>query len=191
MDTVTLSLDSSGSMLPFKKATVGTVNEYIDNIKDLDVNFKLVNWDSTGYRILYQGHIRACPRFTESAYIVGSLTPLMDAFGKGLTDLMKIEDGKKMLVLFTDGQENDSKEYNFNDVKLLVNKFIELGNEIIFLGANIDAWDISRQIDVKKQSTHSFRIEDQGEVYKGVSVETRSYFTSTGTTSTGNNTDGE
>jgi hypothetical protein len=178
MDTIILSLDASGSMSTRKAYTIESVNNYIDSIRDNDIHFKLILWDSTGYVRLFDGDIKLCPWLTEESYKTGDMTPLFDAFGKGIKELSEIPYGKKLLVLFTDGLENDSREYSFSDLRKMIDEFTEAGNKVIFLGANIDAWDISRKIGISQQNTYTFNIDDRmgtRSVYKSVTDSTQSY----------------
>ena len=47
--------------------------------------------------------------------------------------------GKVLFVITTDGLENSSTEFNYNDIKRMIEAKKECGWEFLFLGANIDA----------------------------------------------------
>lgn len=84
---------------------------------------------------------------TDKDYMPGGMTALLDAVGRTIHKMdmvagihRKDKGNKVLFVIITDGEENDSKEYTYADVKKLIKDRQEnAGWEFIFLGANIDA----------------------------------------------------
>jgi uncharacterized protein with von Willebrand factor type A (vWA) domain len=65
-------------------------------------------------------------------------TPLNDAAGRLLTEVLASKDKKAVVIIMTDGYENASKEFTLAQVKELIKKVEARGFEVIFLGANFD-----------------------------------------------------
>lgn len=65
-------------------------------------------------------------------------TPLNDAAGRLLTEVLASKDKKAVVIIMTDGFENASKEFTLPQVKELIKKVEARGFEVIFLGANFD-----------------------------------------------------
>ncbi len=69
--------------------------------------------------------IRNVPDLTRETYVPSASTPLLDAMGRGITDLEKSiaeieEEGrpeKVMMVVITDGRENASREYTKDRIR--------------------------------------------------------------------------
>lgn len=87
------------------------------------------------------------PKMTEKEYYVRGCTALLDAVGGAVHHVSNIhkyarkEDipEKTLFVITTDGMENASHRYDYQQVRRMIEQKKELGWEFLFLGANIDA----------------------------------------------------
>ena len=142
-------LDRSGSMAGLAGDTVGGFNSMLAKQRR-EAGRALVT------TVLFNTEIRAVhdrlplnevPDMTESDYVPGGCTALLDAVGRTVERVADIhkyirpEDvpGKTMFVITTDGLENSSRQYSYEKVRSLIEARKREGWEFIFLGANIDA----------------------------------------------------
>ena len=113
-------------------------------------------------------------------YFVRGSTALLDAVGGAIKHIINIhkyareEDrpDKTIFVITTDGMENASMNYNYEQVKKMIEKEQkEYGWEFIFIGANIDACAEAERFGIKKERAVNYIHDDIGTklVYEGVS----------------------
>ena len=107
---------------------------------------------------------------TEKDYEVRGTTALLDAVGDAVKHIKNIhkyareEDRpqKTLFVITTDGMENSSINYDYNQVKRLVEQQKEKGWEFIFLGANIDAVKVAGHIGIDARRAVNYHADSQG-----------------------------
>jgi Mg-chelatase subunit ChlD len=83
-------------------------------------------------------------------------TPLLDAIGLAINEHgnKNVEQNeKKTLVIVTDGLENASTEYTNKAIKQLIENKTNEGWLIIYLGADHDAFDQSKNIGIEYNKT--------------------------------------
>ena len=66
-------------------------------------------------------------------------TPLYDATAKMLNLADKNNNEKTVIIIMTDGEENESKVYNIESIKDRISTCTHRGWEVVFLGAEFDA----------------------------------------------------
>lgn len=92
------------------------------------------------------------------------MTRLLDAVGKTITTLksnfakMKPEDvpSKVLVVIYTDGQENDSKEFTNDSIRKLIGECEKDNWNFIFLGADQNSFDASHKMGISRGNTMVF-----------------------------------
>ncbi len=144
-------LDRSGSMHPVVNDTIGGFNATIEKQKELDgeclVSTVLFNNYS---KVLHDRvNLKNISNLTTKDYEVSGCTALLDAIGDAIHHIKNVhkyireEDKpeKTMFIITTDGMENASRKYSYNDIKKLINEKQKIGWEFIFLGANINAYE--------------------------------------------------
>ena len=143
-------LDRSGSMESMQEPAVAAFNDFIKSQLDVpgDARLTLIQFDDA-----YEVPIAACPvqdipQLTAATYTPRGMTALLDAIGRTIKDidrrLSTLPDpekpGKVILAIFTDGQENASREYTLKHISDLIRLYRdEKGWEFLFLAANQDA----------------------------------------------------
>lgn len=142
---VCLVLDESGSMSAIRENTITGVNNYIKEIRNsaIPVLFTLLKFDSNHQTFVYENkNVNKIKLLTNKDYIPGAMTPLRDAIGKAIFFLdEQIKSNRKiLLVIMTDGEENSSKEFSHSQIKTMIKEREEQDWQIIYLGANQDAW---------------------------------------------------
>ncbi len=107
---------------------------------------------------------------TEEDYQAGGMTALLDAVGETVTKIKTIHEygreedkpQKTLFVITTDGEENSSHKFDYNDVKKLIEQQKELGWEFIFLGANIEAAEVAGHIGISSERAVNYHADAVG-----------------------------
>jgi hypothetical protein len=128
--------------------TIGGFNGFVKNQAALgQTNLTTVLFDDK-YEILHNGIDAGDVVLTGEEYFTRGNTALLDAIGKTINDVGKRlsatpEDqrpGKVIFVITTDGLENASRKFSYDEVKRMITHQTENYKwEFIFMGANIDA----------------------------------------------------
>jgi uncharacterized protein YegL len=154
-------LDESGSMSSIYDQALSGINEVLSGIRKNQEEFP----DQQHYVsiVTFEGHgiagvktrrdrvpIEKVGEFTRKDYRPGGCTPLYDAMGKALNELEgHISDGDRvMATIITDGYENSSEEYSGLAVKALVSRLREKGWTFAYIGANQDAVEVARDLNI-------------------------------------------
>lgn len=175
-------LDKSGSMSGLESDTIGGFNSMIEKQKkeEGEALITTVLFDHE-YEVLHDRfNIKYIKPITEKEYYVGGTTALLDAIGRTINRIVKaISDsdenerpGKIMFVIITDGMENASREYTYNNIKKMVeHQKTKYCWEFIFLGANIDAIATASRFGINEDRAVNFCADNEGTKlnYKAVS----------------------
>ena len=143
-------LDRSGSMSGLESDTIGGFNSMLEKQKKVegDALVSTVIFDNVSEVIHDRRDIKAMEPLTENEYYVRGGTALLDAVGYAIHHIGNVhryareEDRPEntLFVITTDGMENASRRFHYEDVKKMIEKQqTKHGWEFIFLGANIDA----------------------------------------------------
>lgn len=154
-------LDESGSMSSIYKETLQSINEVLVGIRknqeehgDQQHNVTIVTFEGNGIKGIKTRRDRVpindIEDFTEKDYRPGGCTPLYDAMGQTLNRLEGLveENDKVMATIITDGFENSSEEYSGKTVKSLVGRLREKGWVFAYIGANQDAIEVARDLNI-------------------------------------------
>ena len=162
---ITLLLDRSGSMATVAADVVGGIDSFIrEQMKTPgECNFTLVQFDSQDpFEVIYDAvPIAKAKAFTHDDFTPRAMTPLLDSMGasigatrRRIKKMPKADrPGNVVFVVYTDGHENASREYTFQDISELVTKFEEKGWAFLYLGQGLDAFDQHQYVGT--QSVHS------------------------------------
>lgn len=163
---VVFILDRSGSMTPYTNDTIGGFNSYLKKEKEdtnKDAIVSLYLFDNEVDKVFESVNIDNVKDLTEKEYFTGGCTALFDAVGKAIGDTEKANNYLKvqgtLFIIITDGYENASKEYNYKNIKSLIEKKKEKDNwNFIFLGANIVAEDFAESIGIDREMSATFTL---------------------------------
>lgn len=178
-------IDSSGSMSHLTKDTIGGFNGFIESQKAVDGKAILttVLFDST-CRTLHDGvDIHEVKPMTNTDYIVGGMTAMLDAIGNTIQrvqdrhDELGAEKPEKVLfVITTDGEENSSRQYKKSDIeKMIKHQTNGHGWTFMFLGANMDAVKEAESIGISRDYSTGYTYTSNG---VNAVYDTMSYVTS-------------
>lgn len=166
-------LDRSGSMAGLESDTIGGFNAMVEKQKSEQgealLSAVLFSNDST---VLYDRvDIRKVEPMTDRQYFVGGCTALLDAIGDAVHHIGNVhkyareEDrpAKTVFVITTDGMENASRRYTYDEVRRMVERQRErYGWEFLFLGANMDAISAARRFGIREDRAVRYECDAKG-----------------------------
>lgn len=165
-------LDRSGSMGGLESDTIGGFNGMIDRQKKEGekVNVTTILFDDKVEIIHDRFPIEVIQPLTEKEYYVRGCTALLDAVGQAIKKIDNVQKhlteehkaGKVLFVITTDGLENSSEEYSYNDIRRLIETKKECGWEYLFLGANIDAGKEAEKIGIARDRSVTYENDSKG-----------------------------
>jgi hypothetical protein len=130
-------LDRSGSMEHHWQETIGSVNGFVAGLND-ETEVTLATFDSISYDVIRKINAKDWRKVSGEEVLPRAGTPLLDASVRFFWNVLDSKPDKAVIVIITDGHENESKKFNKNEVSSLTKQLEEKGYELIFLGANFD-----------------------------------------------------
>lgn len=165
-------LDRSGSMRGLENDTIGGFNGMIDRHRKEGEKIKVstILFDDKVEIIRDRFPIEAIQPLTEKEYYVRGCTALLDAIGQTINKIDNVQKylpekdkaGKVLFVITTDGLENSSEEYSYNDIRGMIGAKKECGWEFLFLGANIDARKEAEKIGIARDRSVTYENDAKG-----------------------------
>lgn len=150
---IVLLVDKSGSMSSLRNEVVESINNLITEQQRLgtdDATFTLAFFN-TDYTIAHDAvPLTDAKPLTKDDYRPCGGTALLDAMGRTIDSLRNRNvEGKVIVAIVTDGHENLSREYTGERIPTMVKQCTdELEWEFVYLGADLDAFDIARQTGI-------------------------------------------
>ncbi len=150
-----LLLDRSGSMGSRWGEALGAVNAYVKAIGEADVTLATFDgMDGLKFEVIRdRTAATAWKDVTTAEAEPRGMTPLYDAFARivALADAAACE--KTVVIVMTDGAENASREVARKDAAALVARCKEKGWQVVFLGADFDAFAEADLMGVPRTGT--------------------------------------
>lgn len=175
-------LDRSGSMLGLEADTIGGFNSMMEKQRATGESayISTILFDNVSEVLHDRLPIEEVKKISDKEYYVRGATALLDAVGMAINHIGNIhkyareEDvpGKTIFVITTDGMENASTKYSYNEIKRMVNKKQKkYGWEFIFIGANIDAYAEAQRFGIRKERAVNYVHDNVGTgvVFEGIS----------------------
>ena len=166
-------LDRSGSMAGLESDTIGGFNSVLEKQKKEEgrANITTILFDDQ-YEMLHECcNLQKVGRITEKEYFVRGTTALLDAVGKTISRMIHVQRRgarqeraeKVMFVIITDGMENASVEYSYQQInKMIEHQKKNYDWEFIFLGANIDAQEVAGRFGIAKERAANYHGDSEG-----------------------------
>ena len=166
-------LDRSGSMSGLESDTIGGYNSMLKKQRETEgeVLVSTVLFDHETEVLHDRVPLERVPELTEKDYSVRGSTALLDALGGAVRHIGNIhkyareEDRpeKTIFVITTDGMENASRMWSYDQVKAMIERQKEeYGWEFLFLGANIDAIGTARRFGISADRAANFNSDPEG-----------------------------
>jgi hypothetical protein len=154
-------LDESGSMMSIKKSIISGFNELVQTVKGIEKEYpeqehfiSLVTFNGLGQKTLhFADPVRNLEMIDDSRYKPDSLTPLYDAMGFSFAKLSKFLENETdyhvLVTVLTDGEENDSKEFNGQAIKKQIEELKQNSWTFTYIGTDhdVESFAISISID--------------------------------------------
>lgn len=166
-------LDRSGSMAGLESDTIGGFNSMLQKQKkeEGEALVTTVLFDDR-YELLHDRvAIEKIGPMTDSQYFVRGCTALLDAVGRTIARMSaswqqmpeELRAEKVIFVITTDGLENASKEYTYDLLRGMIQKYKEAyGWEFLFLGANMDAVAEAARFGICRDRAVTYQNDSQG-----------------------------
>ena len=162
---ISASMSSMGNIPSIK------LNEFLQEQKgDVTVDGWIFN---DNYRLLFED-VKASEAVIENLRPYGgtalysSLGHIIDKTGEKLANITDVRPGRVIFVIYTDGQENESKDEYYGEAgRLLVKSKIEHQQSVyswvfMFLGSNIDAEENGMSIGITRQTCINYKSSENG-----------------------------
>lgn len=173
-------LDRSGSMITIKDDMAGGFDTFVKDqaAQPGEARMTLVEFDSLGIDTVYENKLMG--EVPPLIIVPRAGTPLLDAMGQTIIKLGKRladtpEDQrpeKVVMIIITDGEENQSKEFSAETVAKMVEEQEKVWKwNFVFLGANMDAIKVGKTLGVRGTACMSYMANDIGvaSAYRGLS----------------------
>ncbi|RAR75760.1 vWA domain-containing protein [Flavobacterium aciduliphilum] len=180
-------LDSSGSMNDCVEATIKGFNNQLETIKSLqkelpkqEFRISLTLFNNHINHVLSNVSVSNFEPLSRSKYVPCGSTSLLDAIGQSINQIRincetEIVSNKMnvVMIILTDGMENSSCEFNFNQIAKTITELETSGNWVFtFLGADIDAFQMSEMLNIRSENVVSFDKKNMdammGDISKGI-----------------------
>jgi len=166
-------LDRSGSMSGLESDTIGGYNSMLGKQKETPgtVLVSTVLFNDRADVLYDRVPLDRMPLMTEKEYFAHGCTALLDAVGGAVSHIRRVHreadpanvPAKTIFVITTDGMENSSREYSYDQVKKMVEECRDKdGWEFIFLGANIDAIAEAERFGIRADRAANYNCDHEG-----------------------------
>lgn len=174
-------LDESGSMESVCEQTISGCNETLatvraataanpDKLHSLVSIYAFQSGAGEPSRYLVKNaNPNEVKNITSKDYIPLGCTPLLDAVGSTMSELMTVaathEDATAIVTIITDGEENSSRQYSWQQVARIISQAKELGWTINLIGANIDVDAMASKINIDNRMAFTADDEDVNRMF--------------------------
>lgn len=166
-------LDRSGSMAGLEGDTIGGFNAMLEKQKNEagEALVSIVLFDHVSEVLCDRKDIHQVDPMTREEYYVRGCTALLDAVGGAIRHIGNVhkyareEDRpeKTLFIITTDGMENASRRYTYDQVKAMIRRQQErYGWEFIFLGANMDAAREAARFGIDRECAVDYHADSEG-----------------------------
>lgn len=170
---VVFILDRSGSMSGLEADTIGGFNSMIEKQRkeEGEAYISTILFDDTTEVLYDRVNVKKIEPMNDSQYYVRGCTALLDAVGGAIHHIGNVhkyareEDRpeKTLFIITTDGMENASRRYSYDQVKKMVERQKErYGWEFIFLGANMDAVKVAGGFGIDAGRAFNYECDSEG-----------------------------
>ncbi len=174
-------LDRTGSMSGRWDEALSSINAYVDELaKDKSSSAVTVAvFDSQNglqFDVIRDAvSAKKWPPLTNKDATPRGMTPLFDALGR-IVSLAESADHKKtVIVVMTDGAENASREVTRDGAKSAIDRCQKRDWQVVFLGADFDAFGQSHQVGVAAGQTMTMDAGQYGAALRGVAQQSAQY----------------
>lgn len=157
-------VDRSGSMASIKNDAIGGFNNFLEDQKKLpgEARMTVALFDHEYLLYCSDTPLKNVLPLTSQTYIPRGSTSLNDAVGKSISNLNQRNPTKAIIVILTDGHENNSTEYTKQAIKAMVAECEKKGWAVIYLSADANAFDDGASIGIARNNMAGFTHDTRG-----------------------------
>lgn len=172
-------LDESGSMESIRQPTINGFNEVVDTLRSNEKNYpdqehfiSVVSFNSQSIKtLLWNTPVSKLEKIDDSNYAPNAMTPLYDALGVSLKRMEGAvpKEGvtyNVLVTIFTDGQENASKEFSASNIKEMIETLKNGPWTFTYIGANHDVIVGARDIGIENSMLYQVNEESMKEMFR-------------------------
>lgn len=186
----TFVLDASGSMFHDIDEVLCEVNQQLQDLKDKQEELgrpcraTIVKFDSV-YTVLRDNErIEKLKPLTKEEYKAGGMTALYDAFGLSVKRAdarvnfkVRRGDAEALVVVFTDGGENVSKEFDGPAIAKLFEEYQDReGWEIVLIGTDVSTMVDMEQRKMRRSKMRSYGQHEKKRALQNLSLSVSDYY---------------
>ena len=172
---VGIVLDSSGSMEFGKSITIDGFNKQLETIQksasqvDGETKVSLISFNTTFEELAVNQTPEKIKRLSNENYRPGGGTALYDGIGRCLTLIesqkeMKQKDSAALVLIFTDGEENSSTQFNGKDLGKRIRDLEETGQwTFTLIGPKDQVLNLSEILNLKKGNVLGIDVSHLGQ----------------------------
>ena len=183
-------IDRSGSMSGMEQMAVNGFNEHLKTIRNLKIEFpkqeflcSLTTFNHEVNTVVSAKPIDQISPIELGQYAPEGTTALLDAIGGNIHEVkekyQKELDKNELSVVYviiTDGYENASRFFSYHDIARKISELEETQKwTFTFLGADFDAFQTSKMLNIKKENVMNFEKESYGVMSKQINEQMHSY----------------
>ena len=126
--------------------------------------------------------LKTAADLTDKEYFTGGGTNLIDAVGHALTDINqalkemdKADRPTPIVVIITDGEENQSRNWTSAELKKQMEDCQERGWQAVYLGANADAWSTANtaaSLGLSSTRAYNYSTDNMSAAYESIGCAT-------------------
>lgn len=188
---IAVVLDRSGSMQSCRADTIGGFNAFLEEQKKLPgyATLSLIQFDDQYETVYRNRELKEVAPLNEHTYVPRGGTALHDAIGRTINDLgaqlaliPEVDrPGKVVVVIITDGEENQSKEFTGPKIKQMIeHQRSKYQWEFVYLGANQDAVTVGASMGILKSASASYGVHNTKALFCAMSANVGGYRSASG-----------
>ncbi len=174
---VYILLDRSGSMSTRWAEALSSINVYVKELEKGKVTLATFDGqDGLIFDVIRDGvSSKKWEEVSNKDATPRGMTPLFDALGRVVALAEKANEDKTVVVVMTDGEENHSREVTKQDAKAAIDRCKTRGWQVVFLGADFNAFGEAAQVGVGAASTLNMTAGNYGASMRGLGKQTMMY----------------
>ena len=181
---IAVVLDESGSMMSCYDSTVSGFNEFVAGQRAAenagDATLTLNKFDAPHIKTVFENlAIGEAPALDKKNYQPNGGTNLLDCIGYTIEQVnATLEKNKKkdrpgvIVLIMTDGEENQSRKFNGTQIKDMVAAAEKADWSFVFLGANIDAFSVGASFGMNAMNSVNYSTANMAQTMDTLSTTT-------------------
>ena len=170
-------LDESGSMESIKTSVIQGFNEIVQTVKGIETQFpdqehfiSFISFNGLGQKVHhFADSVKQLEQLNDGNYKPDASTPLYDALGFGFNKLKQhlgdTTDYNVLVTIFTDGEENASKEFAGADIKKMIDELKLNRWTFTYIGADHDVEQFAANISITNTLVFHKNKEDMDKMF--------------------------